>query len=314
LSAAVVCAGLTSVDRARACSIAQPPPALVGSPADGEIGVPTDVRPVFEMMNAQLYDLAGQAPVFELTSASGQTVAVSLRASFTWSFELVPETELQPLTLYTLHGRWLPQGSATEATASLSFTTGSGPLSGSVASLQASMEHYVFAIGSLSSCDPPRTGTCVSIPAGVAVKLTHIDSYGQEIGSGYSPEGEPIGLLARTPFFINLSGVEQGTNFECAKLSVRSANGSVGEPVVLCGLDAPTYQLRGSTVIGCTPEGLTHDGRLASANEQRVPTPALSRGGGCALAGEPPAGALPCLLALLLLAIRPTARWRQRKL
>jgi hypothetical protein len=66
------------------------------------------------------------------------------------------------------------------------------------------------------------------------VQVTYIDSFGQEVAS-LSPDGQLIGYLQGGPFFDNLSGLDQGTNFECAKLRTRAINGSLSEPVVLCG-------------------------------------------------------------------------------
>lgn len=294
-------ASLLGARPARACSIVRPPAALQGYPADGDTDVPTDVRPVFDSFVAWLDDFNQQAPTFQLTSTGGQMVAVTARASFVGGFELIPEAELEPLTAYTLTGQWVSVfGSPAMAiSVSVSFTTGAGPLADSPPPVLASMQHYVFDTAPASTCGPLRTGTCVSLPAGVLVKATYIDEFGQERG-GYLPDGELVGYLRQGPFFTNLSRVEQGTNFECVKLSARAANGTFGAPLVLCGSDAPTYGLRGSTVIGCSPDGLTHDGRLvsqsSSPDERVIPG---DGGGGCSLGGNQTDSARAAWLVLL---------------
>jgi hypothetical protein len=290
---------LLSPDAAYACLYVTPPPVLKGIPAEGDVAVPTDVRPVYDMIAAHLYDPTAQEPQFELTDASGQPVGLTMHKAFVWHVELVPDVELKPLTVYTLRGHWKQADQpANIETLIVSFTTASGPLASAPLPPTASMQHYMFKGVTLSSCDPYPTGTCTSTPADAAVRVAFIDSSGQEFG-GYSPDGQLIGYLMVGPFFGNLSGIDQGTNFECAKLSTRASNGTLSAPVVLCGRDAPLFELGGSTSIACTSQGLTHDGQLVSQglssdgglSPNGVPLQSgLSGtdGSGCALAGDLP--------------------------
>ena len=316
LSVCVAIAGwLYAPEPAHACSYMRGPAVLQGYPVEGQIDVPTDVRPVFSSFAAWIDDFDMQSPVFELATASGQSVAVTPRRSFIGGFEVIPDVALESQTVYTLTGRWTSLSTPPmEVSVSLSFTTGAGPVADPPPSVSASLQHYVFDGRDLSSCNSPRTGTCVSFPADVMVKFTHIDNLGQEWGD-YLPDGELIGYLQGGPFFVNLSGIDQGTPFECIKLSARAPNGTFGEPLMLCGRDGPSYGLSGSRVIACTSAGLTHDGRLASrlttSDERRILT--QGGGGGCALAGEPSAGAAPPTVVLLLAGLGVAARVRQRR-
>jgi MYXO-CTERM domain-containing protein len=295
-----VALGLLDARDAHACSINPPPPALVGMPANGETGVPTDVRLVYDSFKSGISASAGGG-TFELTTASGDTVAVELQHRLWSHVELVPARELAPLTTYTLKGRWTasaPGGS--DASGTVSFTTGAGPVSGAPAAPVASMRHYRLHGGESTSCDLPPVGTCVALPVGQLVQVTYLDDVGQEIGvpseSGSPPQ---FGSLAGGPFFDDLAGIDQGTNFECVVLRTRAANGRLSPPTVVCGDDAPLYELRGRPDIACTPEGLTHAGELVLASE---PT------GGCSVA--PDRAPSPALLAPLLVALGAAARRR----
>jgi hypothetical protein len=291
----------------RACSIALPPPALEGIPADGDVAVPTDVRLIYDLFAAHLTALAVQSPEFELTDASGQILRLVQRPPSVGKLELVPENQLQPLTVYRLRGHWREASpSAGETTLSLSFTTAAGPAVAPSPPV-ASMQHYAFREVALSSCDPQSTGTCVSIPASTTVAVTYIDSFGQEVAD-FSPDGlEVVGYLRGGPFFDNLSGLDQGTNFECVKLRTRALNGSLSEPVVLCGKDAPTFELRGTANIACSPAGLTHDGHLVSQTSRPINPATLT---GCAFFGGVTATSPP---SLSLLALAVILRRRRRR-
>jgi len=59
--------------------------------------------------------------------------------------------------------------------------------------------------------------------------------------------------------WTNLSGIDQGTPYQCVRLRTRAYDGTYSEPVVLCGKDAPHYVVEGSAMLECTPQGLAHD-------------------------------------------------------
>jgi len=64
--------------------------------------------------------------------------------------------------------------------------------------------------------------------------------------------------------WTNLSGIDQGTPYQCVRLRTRAYDGTYSEPVVLCGKDAPHYVVEGSAMLECTPQGLAHDAREAA--------------------------------------------------
>src|SRR6185436_6701128 len=70
--------------RADACVTPPPKPALVGTPAEGEQNVPTDVIPVFSYTDANFLteETLNQAE-FEFVSATG-SVSATARPKYTW--------------------------------------------------------------------------------------------------------------------------------------------------------------------------------------------------------------------------------------
>jgi MYXO-CTERM domain-containing protein len=247
---------------ARACSIVLGPPVLRGTPADGAVDVPTDVVPVYDVIAAQM---AGSSQFF-LTDDAGQTTAVTPKQSFIWSFELFPAVPLRPLTRYTLHGSWPATTSVPGQTElSLSFTTGPGASTDVPVAPTASLAHYQVTSMMVNSCSPPHTGSCVAIPQDTLTRVSYIDSFGQEVASR-AGDGTFLPYLMTGPFFTDLSGINQGTNFECIKLQTRVANGTFSDDAtILCGRDAPTFQLTGSDAVACTPAGITQEGKLVVA-------------------------------------------------
>jgi hypothetical protein len=297
--------GLAVPVPANACSIALGPPALRGTPADGAVGVPTDVVPVYDGIAAQVSESSLPAATFVLTDDAGQSTAVTAKQSFVWNFELFPAALLQPLTRYTLYGSWPAMTSIPGQTElSLSFTTGDGPSTDVLAAPTASLAHYQLTSMTLNTCAPPHTGSCVAIPADTLARVSYIDSFGQEI-AWRAPDGTFQPYLMTGPFFTDLSGINQGTNFECVKLQTRAANGTFSDgATVLCGRDAPTIQLTGSDAIACTPGGITQQGKLVDG-----PTP----NAGCSIAGvrSGDEGAAWCLaLATTALALGRRRRCR----
>ena len=150
--------GLVGADVANACTVAAPPVALVGVPADGATGVPTDARPTYNIFTSRLDNLPTQIAQFELVSASGATVPLAVRRTVWSHFELVPPSELEPLTTYTLRGRWTPSYPPEEVTLALSFTTGAGRVDSVPAAPSASMRHYRLNGGPSSSAGRCRSG------------------------------------------------------------------------------------------------------------------------------------------------------------
>jgi len=190
----------------------------------------------------------GVPGMFTLAAMDSVEVAVTARRVHYWNYELVPAEALAPNTAYELTGRWLVAGAM--VTKTLRFTTGAGPLEGAPAMPDAMLEHYQLTLELFSSCDPQPSGSCLSFGDGDAmVEYAHVDEFGQV--------HEPY--LGRGSAMTNLSGIDQGTNFDCVKLRTRAMNGTYSEPQTLCRADGSLTQLT-STDLGCAPEGLTSAG------------------------------------------------------
>jgi hypothetical protein len=297
--------------RVEACS-RQLVPALVGSPADGDVGVPTDVVPVYDRTAAGLE--GDPTARFELAGDNGEVIALTRRNKHVWGFELVPASALAPNTRYTLRGSWQsPFVSTGPVELALSFTTGSGPTVAPPDPPVAAIQHYDFRGLGNSSCDPQPTGSCLSLPQNTMVQAIVIDDFGQENGRFDEATGAYVidGYLFRGSFMFNLSGLDQGTNFVCVKLQARGANGSLSQPTVVCGGDGPIYRVD-TPNIDCTAQGLTTNG-IPVSNRSGGAAPAAA---GCSVArqgesegegqGQDPAtaGLLAAALAALLLAVR----------
>lgn len=251
---------------ARACTTLRPPPVLTGIPADGASAVPTDVRPFFDAGAAWLDDDQAQAPAFQLASSSGETVPVTYQRTYSATFELIPASPLAPLTTYTLSGHWTSSISPdTAIDVHISFTTAAGPLAEPPAPPVASMQHYAMA-EPVSTCAPYPHGSCIYFQAGTVLEATYLDGLGQS----HFPE------VHTGPFLTNLSGVDQGTDFQCVSLRTRASNGTLSDPISLCGADSQTLNLSGNGTLACTTQGISYTG-----GQIAVSSPA-----GCALAGE----------------------------
>ena len=262
LSAGSLVMGLTARE-AGACSTALPPPALVGSPANGDVDVPTDVVPYYSRSAALLeqgieFDIA-----LSLVSTDGDVVTVSVESKYGDAFELVPERPLEPNTEYTLSTTLTTgyDGTGESVDEQLTFTTGEGPFDGTLELPDAFLIHYHFAAPTASSCSPWKSGTCVALTPQYAVVATAIDEFGQE----HWPE------IRDASYFINLSGVDQGTHFICERLQSRAPNGTLSEPVQICAEDGPLYALGPDEDIACTSEGLTQGGVVVTESTNVEP-------------------------------------------
>jgi len=160
---------------------------------------------------------------------------------------LSPIELLQPNTDYRIDVS-LPNG---EMVKGVSFTTGDGPFEGTPPPPNASLQHYQFAPDvPLSSCSPPQTGTCVALASDWAIEVTNLRNGNADPTYVYLYEGS---------FFTNLSGLEQGTPFDCVSLRSRAPSGVYSTPVELCRGDGPLLTLSGSDRITCTSEGVLQD-------------------------------------------------------
>ena len=257
---------------AGACSYALPPPELVGYPKDGDAQVPIDVVPFFDTFAAGILSSSSGPVAFSLRSSTGTVVEVAPTEGYHWTFELTPQTELEPNTTYTLEAT-LPVPTGQPVIRSLTFTTSGQRAAAPAKPDGAFIQHYRFN-GAMSSCDPQRTGSCVAFTEGPLV-ANFVDEFGQE----------HEGYLWQEPVLSNLSGIDQGTNFRCVNLRSRAANGALSSPVSLCSADGPLFELSGSAKIGCSARGLTQAGQDAMVNGD-----ASSDSDGCAFAPKPVCG------------------------
>jgi hypothetical protein len=196
-----------------------------------------------------------------------------VRRAAGYTFEVVPSSPLAANTTYTLHGSWTTLDNDTFED-DVTFTTGAGPLTTAPAAPDVTIAHYHYALAEPSACTAPEYGTCVSFPLvpGGIIEAAHIDDFEQR-QEGYFYFG---------PFFANLSGVQQGTNFKCIELRARALNGTFSEPVRRCGADVAITEIAGRPDVGCTSTGLSWTGM----NESEQAT-----------GGDPDAGGEPVLVS-----------------
>lgn len=269
LSLCATSIGLFATRHAHACSTPEPPPALVGYPEDGSVGVPTDVLPIYNparfvnALSALPDDNSGGnaqrlASVFELVDDEGSVTPLEIGGGGGVSFvELVPPADLAPRTRYTLR---TTKEHSMDNGLQLSFTTADGPLATPPEPPSANLEHYSLISDEPTSCSPWPAATCISISdskPGVYVEEVELDAEGN-IRSPYV-------YLFNGSMFTDIAGIDQGTSFDCVELRTRAPNGVFSDSVTLCRQDGELFDLRGSEDIACTPQGITQDGNLMNA-------------------------------------------------
>lgn len=247
--AAALCAAalawvLAAPSSAEACSIPAPPAALLGYPANGQVGVPTDVVPFFDMSTAGIGDPA--TATFELLSTGGDAIAVRLEQRYAWKVELIPASPLLPNTEYLIRLA-LPNG---QSVGDVEFTTGGDAYEGTPAAPSAWLQHYRLDNTAYTSCSPAPTGTCVALDGPLPVEVSYASRGGVDPTFVY---------LHQESFLTNLSGLEQGTPYECLILRARAPNGVFSEPVERCRDDGPLVTLSNVARLTCTSAGLFHE-------------------------------------------------------
>jgi len=307
-----------SASPAEACTTLAPPPALHGYPEDGASEVPTDVVPIYNVYDARIYfdDLGELAGTLSLRTAEGQEVAVTVQPSHNWWLEISPAAALQPHTRYVLEARPSPnrdEYTSEEGPLSLAFTTGAGPVSELPSAPVARVQEWQFRKDvSLSTCDWYNEGTCIAVPSGQFVEARYSNN------EGFSPSPVHV-YLYNEASAINFHGGSRDEPFVCVQLRNRALNGQYGEPTTYCDEDAAKFEITHSASLGCTAQGLVHEGELVTTSrtakllstgtplpgESTTDVVASSTSGGCTLgaqAPQPPAllwGAVAAAVSLL---------------
>ena len=246
---------------AQACIATAPQPALAGYPTDGAAGVPTDAIPVFDMTRISLTSGAYASWTYTLETDDGATIALGPRQSAVWHFELVPASRLAPNTHYALRAS-PPSDQA--GTLSISFSTGAGPLAEPPPPPVAMMQHYTIAGDAPVICGPSNHGTCLSFAPTGLVELFYLDLVNDpSIYAGTFGTQGPY--LFAASLFDNLTGVDQGTPYQCVRFRTRAASGTFSAPTQLCGKDATTFDYPMGTTIACTATGLSPAGTPQTA-------------------------------------------------
>jgi hypothetical protein len=293
--AGVLAVGVTATEVADACTFPRLPPALDGYPGDGAVDVPIDVVPFYDAGAAELgWDERGlRGGTLTLRDANGTEVPITLQEPHPGTLALVPGAELEPNAHYSLE--LAPSDAGNESFSTLlEFETGT-QRAAAPEPPPAFLQHYEFLDGQEAACASNwRRGTCLAFPAGVTLVGTYADAHG-------TPWGSFNDHVWTKPTFVDLTGIDQGTPYECVELRMRAANGTFSEPTRLCGADAPFFELDGNDGAVCTPDGISFQGRLvtdsAPSDAGERPT---GRDSGCSVTGSGKSanGLIPWLMLL----------------
>jgi hypothetical protein len=86
-------------------------------------------------------------------------------------------------------------------------------------------------------------------------------------GPSDSCDGGPTRLAADVSFSEGAFGTDIGATRDaindCVQLRQRHANGAYGEPIVVCGEQAPRFTLFDNPSVKCTANGIEHSGRMS---------------------------------------------------
>ncbi|HMJ16186.1 MAG TPA: Ig-like domain-containing protein [Polyangiaceae bacterium] len=251
LASALAAASFFPTRSAQACSQPAPPVELIGYPADGATQVPTDVRPIYDTIRANTLQASALASAtFEIRSSNGTVIpATAALSPYAWHFELTPQQPLAANTSYALVAT-LPARDGGTVKDSVTFTSGSAPAAPPRAPHDLFLQNYHYS-GPVNSCGPIQRATCVAVPAGQFVVMAPPPPFA---GTTYLlREAELTSVFTASSTNLPPSG--------CLTFRTRAPNGSLSEPVLRCAEASPHFELSGSAQIGCTPEGLTQDGR-----------------------------------------------------
>jgi hypothetical protein len=278
--AGVLAVGVTATEVADACTFPRLPPQLDGYPGDGAVDVPIDVVPFYDAGAAWLgWDERGlQGGTLTLRDPNGTEVPITIQDPHTRTLTLVPDAELQPNAHYSLELAASDAGNEAVSMI-LEFETGTHRAAAPEPP-PAFLQHYEFLDSREPACASNwRRGTCLAFPDGVTVVGTYTDADG-------TPWGSFNGELWTKPTFVDLTGIDQGTPYECVELRTRAANGTFSEPTRLCGADAAFFALDGNDGAVCTPEGISFQSRLVTNPAPLDGARPVGPGWGCSVTGS----------------------------
>jgi uncharacterized protein (TIGR03382 family) len=244
LTAALAAAGaaLASPQIARACTFPAPEPKFEGVPAEGDVGVPTDVVPYYQFSGG-IAPSGSVEGTFTLRAADGTSIDLTARVADRWNYELKPSQPLAPQTAYVLHGEWpSPNGpSPTISMDDVHFMTGNGVLAAPPPTPVGRLVNYSLDPKALSSCSPQPFGTCISVQDDKAmIVVTYFDALNQPQGA-YGYRGSFFGADLR-----NI----------CVQVRTRALNAALSDPLLLCGAMSSLQEIHGTDQIHCTAAGI----------------------------------------------------------
>ncbi len=258
LAAVVLGAALawSEVSDAAICSPTISPdafPWLRGYPtiANGN-AVPIDVIPYYDTAYAKL-EPASIPHEFVLRKLyDNSIVPLTEQRRFDHIVELVPQTELEPDTLYHLT-LTIPGVGSVET----GFTTGAARALPPSRPTAAALQNYRTPTAG-SSCSPAQTGTCVVLPANQVTIGRRIDASGQA-GEATYLWSDQINF-SRGSFFTDVVNGDENFDFACLELRTRAENGLLSDPVTRCKADARFFDLTlFRSQPSCTSDGLFVD-------------------------------------------------------
>lgn len=225
---------------AHACPNAAPEIKLDGVPADGDVDVPTDVIPYYAILDR--VDASDALARFTITAKDGTVMLARFRVADETHYELAPDDPLQANTKYVLRAEFVATSFFNMAgSAEVHFTTGDGPVETPPEPPRARLIHYN--LDRASDC-LPSFGTCVSIGDDRTVVVMSV-----------ADEKDMLGIVGgRGSFF---SPIDLPPTFlRCAQIRARALNGTLSEPIMLCGSTVVSLEFHDTDRLECSSEGL----------------------------------------------------------
>lgn len=225
---------------ARACPNAALVIKLDGVPADGDEDVPTDVIPYYELVDR--VEGTDALARFTITAKDGTAMLARFRAADETHYELAPDDPLRPNTQYVLRAEYVPTSFFNVAgSAEVRFTTGDGPLETRPAAPHARLIHYN--LDRATDC-LPSFGTCVSIGDDRAMVVMVVADDKDMLGTVGS-RGSFFSPIDLPPTFLR-----------CAQIRTRASNGTLSNPIMLCGSTVVSLEFHDTDRLECSSDGL----------------------------------------------------------